>query len=111
MKKFDRNSTIGERALLPPILILRRSRPTLDNLMMPYRIMCNGVNREGVKASSDLAYRLFFIYHYTNFDMASYIWRSKFVPNLSILTAEIRFGFPCSLYSCSFQIPHGAPAP
>jgi len=33
--------------------------------------MCNGVNREGVKARSDLAYWLFFIYHYTNFDMAS----------------------------------------
>lgn len=38
---------------------------------MPYRIRCNGVNREGVKASSDLAYRFFFIYHFTNFDMAS----------------------------------------
>ena len=38
---------------------------------MPSRIVCNGVNRESVKARSDLASRLFFLYHYTKFDMAS----------------------------------------
>jgi len=47
---------------------------------MPYRIMCNGVSREGVKARSDLVYRLFFIYHYTNFDMVSHdFWAYIFV--------------------------------
>ena len=32
--------------------------PLLD--LMPYRILCNGVKREGVKASPDLAFGLFY---------------------------------------------------
>ena len=33
-----------------------KKRTVVFLFVMPYRIMCNGVNREGVKARSDLAY-------------------------------------------------------